>query len=165
MADPKDTLTRFAKAVLALLDREDLVYGNPGEPAITARLATIMEPLFPEWVVSPEWDRREQEEKTLAYGDKEGALRLRKIRPDIIVHQFGQMENLLVVEAKRHINRNYDDDIGKLRGLTDPGGLYHYQVGVHLIINIQEQVIASCDVYINGGVDGDLTDWLRDLLP
>lgn len=165
MADPKDTLTHFSKAVLELLDWEDLVYANPGEQTITASLASIMESHFPDWTVSPEWDRREQEEKKLAYEDKEGAMRLRKIRPDIIVHHVGQEENLLVVEAKRHTNRNYNDDIRKLRGLTDLGGTYHYQVGVHLILNIRDQAVTSCNVYINGGVNDDLTAWLRDPLP
>ena len=72
MADPKNTLIHFSKAVLELLDRKDLVYANPGEQTITASLASIMGPHFPDWTVSPEWDRREKEEKKLAYGDKEG---------------------------------------------------------------------------------------------
>lgn len=165
MADPKDTLTRFAKAVLELLDRADLVYADPGEQAITATLAALMGPHFPGWTVSPEWDRREQEEKKLAYGDVKGAARLRKIRPDIIVHHVGKAKNLLVVEAKRHINRDYEDDIGKLRGMTDLSGLYHYEVGVHLILNIQKQAVVGCEVYINGAVDSELTASLRDQLP
>ena len=165
MANPRDTLGSFANAVTALLADDDLAYANPGEQTLTATLAALMVPHFPGWTVSSEWDRREAEEKRLAWNDEEGKERLRKIRPDIIVHHIGKQEKLLVVEAKRlGRNKKYGDDIKKLVGMTQQEGQFAYEVGVHLILDIPERRVAANNVYNNGEIDLGLTTWLSERL-
>lgn len=164
MADRRDTLNRFAKAVCELIAEADITYANPGEGAITGRLVELMKPHFPDWTVVGQWDRREQDVKELHYAGSKKAALLRKIVPDIIVHHAGTEENLLVVEAKRHVNTDYADDIGKLEGMTAPDGAYHYDIGAHLILNIPERRVVDCNVYVNGAIDADLTAWIRPLL-
>jgi hypothetical protein len=165
MTEPKDTLGRFAKAVCELVTQEDLVYANPGEEAITSNLVSLMKPYFPDHTVSGQWDRREQEIKKLHYAGSKDTASLRNMRPDIIVHHVGKQENLLVVEAKRHTNRDHADDIGKLQGMTASDGDYRYEIGAHLILNIPEHRVMACQVYVDGKVDASLTEWIRTLLP
>lgn len=130
-----------------------------------------MGPYFRDWRVSPEWTRREEEEKLTAWNDEAGKEHLRRIRPDIIVHHMHTQENLLVLEVKRSgVKRGLADDILKLTLMTrkvskNPDYHYGYTVGVHLILNIPESKVTGCDVYINGKVDKALTDALRQQLP
>lgn len=105
-------LGRLCKAVREMLADNDLVKAAPEEFSISTDLAIKMVPYFPEWRVSPEWTRREDEEKRLAWNDEAGKELLKKIRPDIIVHRMHlQDENILVVEAKRARNKDYADDM------------------------------------------------------
>ncbi|MGO4134651.1 hypothetical protein ACEQ6A_08830 [Rhizobium brockwellii] len=165
--DPRAILAAFAEAVADLLQDTDLARAKPEEISITTDLAMKMGPYFPEWRVSPEWTRREDEEKRLAWDDEEGKRRLKKIRPDIIVHHMHrQDENLLVVEAKRVQNTDFEDDIRKLTLMTleasvDPSYHYGYAVGLHLVIDLPARAVTRADVYRDGAIDGALTSEFR----
>lgn len=161
--DAKTALEAVAVAIKDLLADKDLARANPSEWSITGDLAIRMTPLFPGWRVSPEWDRREREEKRIAWDDEEGQRRLKKIRPDIIVHHLLSEENLIVVEAKRSANRgDYADDIRKLTLMTksvsvDPDFHYGYKVGLHIVIDLPASELQSGVAYADGEVDKELT--------
>ncbi|MER9891913.1 hypothetical protein NKJ40_07375 [Mesorhizobium sp. M0119] len=165
----KGILMQFARSVRELLNDDDLIKAAPEEFSITADLAMKMERHYPGWRVSPEWTRRETEEKRVAWNDKAGLQKLKKIRPDIIVHHMHKEENLLVVEAKRLGNTDFEDDVRKLRLMTldhSVNPLYHYgyRVGVHLVLDLPNRLIVNNDVYRNGEIHADLTGWLWRLL-
>lgn len=155
-----DALGKFAVSVAEVLADENLAYAVPGEQAVVAELFVRMRAHFPDWTVSNEYDRREREQKRLAYEDADGQMREAAIRPDLIVHKVGVKENLLVAEVKLHNNPNHARDIWKLRGMTDRNGPYAYEVGVHLILNFQTRKAVGCRVFINGEEDPDWTDQL-----
>lgn len=165
MPEPHDTLTSFASALLELLSDEAFRYANPGEQAVTNKLCRCMVPLFPDWNVCAEWDRKEQEQKMLYYGWNDKVEKLRRIRPDIIVHNIGIAENLLVVEAKRAENRNDARDKAKLVAMTNGDGGYSYEVGVRIVLNLRNATIPDCEVFTGGESNPDLTAFLRDQLP
>lgn len=110
--DPQAALEVSAEAVPELLQDLELIYANPGEQAIVARLVQLLPARFPGWSVGSEWDRREDVTKRLRYGVTEGELiREGLIRPDMIVHRVGKRENLLVVEVKKANNKDDNGDI------------------------------------------------------
>lgn len=162
-------LGQFSRAVREMLADDDLIRAAPQEFSITPDLAMKMIPLFRQWRVSAEWTSREDMLKKISWRDDDGKLQSMAIRPDIIVHTPHTEVNILVVEAKRVGKKDYAGDIKKLTLMTldhsvDPDYHYGYRVGVHLIIDLQNRRIAGNDVYRNGQVDGDLTDWLWRLL-
>ncbi|MGN6306787.1 MAG: hypothetical protein ACTHNH_18350 [Mesorhizobium sp.] len=169
--DPKEILHSLAGSIHDLLSDKEIQRAKPDEISISTELAMRMGPYFRGWRVSPEWTRREEEEKRTAWNDDAGKEHLRKIRPDIIVHHMHTEENLLVVEVKRSgVKRGLEDDTLKLTLMTrqvstNPDYHYGYAVGVHLILNIPESRVTGCDVYINGAVDKALTEALRQQLP
>lgn len=157
-----DALQHLADAIVNLLQDEHLRYAAPGERAVVAELYVRLRERFPEYRVSNEYDRRGRAVKELIYADAAGNMHDAHIVPDLIVHRVGaQDHNLLVVEAKRHINRDFAKDIWKLRGLTDQGGPYAYSVGVHLVLNIPASRVCRADVYIDGEIDAEATQWFR----
>lgn len=157
-------LAPLAKAVVRLLSDEDLIKTNPGEPVLTSELLRLMHDQFPGWRVNHLYDRKESNQKRLRY-PKGGVIKDAPIIPDIIVHKVGIKDNLLVVEAKRHPNRDDGDDVWKLEGLTAADGKYAYKLGVHLTFKIRKRLVAHCEVYSDGQANKDATAWLRDNLP
>ncbi|NML96124.1 hypothetical protein [Novosphingobium olei] len=164
--DPKAALEIFAEAVVELLQDAELIYANPGERAIVARLVQLLPSRFPGWSVGSEWNRREDVAKRLRHGVTEDDLvREGLIVPDIIVHRVGKRENLLIIEVKKANNKHYDGDIWKLEGMTDQRGDYGYAAGLHIALDLPAGQVRLCDVYVNGEQDPDLGDWMRTLLP
>lgn len=158
-----DALQRLADAIVDLFQNEHLRYAAPGERAVVAELYARIRERFPECQVNDEYDRRERVIKTLHYPDSAGILDEANIVPDLIVHHVGmQNHNLLVVEVKRHTNRDFAKDIWKLRGMTDQAGRYAYVVGVHLVVNIPASRVVRSDVYINGAIDAQATQLFAD---
>lgn len=154
-ADVPIALEQLAAAVQELFQLEYLVRTNPGEPHVVSELHALLRPRFPEHTVANEYDRRELEVKKLDTS---------KIIPDLIVHVPEIRDhNLLVVEVKLAGNYNYKGDIRKLRGMTNPEGFYRYAVGVHLVLNVPKQRVTRAHVYLNGGIDPDLTAWFEAL--
>jgi len=155
-----DALQRLAAALADLFQNEHLRYAAPGERALVAELYVRVRERFPEYQVNDEYDRRERVVKDLIYLDAAGVMDEANIVPDLIVHRVGtQDHNLLVVEAKRHTNRDFAKDIWKLRGMTDQAGRYAYAIGVHLVLNILLGCVVRADVYINGAIDVEATQW------
>lgn len=164
--DPKEALDVFASAVRDLLQDETLIYANPAERAIVNRLSVLLEGRFEGWTISVEWDRREDQIKRLRHGLTEDELvREGAIIPDILIHQVGRQENLLVVEVKKAANKNYAGDIWKLEGMTRQDGDYAYRAGLHLVLDMPSASVRRCDVFINGTIDEELTAGLRGQLP
>jgi hypothetical protein len=164
--DPQAALEIFAEAVVELLRDAELIYANPGEQAIVARLAQLLPSRFPGWSVGNEWNRRGDVAKRLRHGVTEDDLvREGLIVPDIIVHRVGKRENLLVIEVKKANNKHYDGDIWKLEGMTNQRGDYGYAAGLHIGLDLPTGQVRLCDVYVNGAQDPDLSDWMRALLP
>lgn len=161
MYDDEDVLKRLSFAVTSLLQLPVLAYADPGEQMITTELVVLMKPLFPDWDVHGEYNRREQIEKRLGRILEDGELAEYGIRPDIIVHHAGQKDNLLVVEVKRSVNRNVENDIWKLRGMTAVDGDYAYRLGVLLQLDVVHQAITRLDVYKAGAIDEGLTARFR----
>ncbi|MDR7099339.1 hypothetical protein J2X04_001686 [Lysobacter niabensis] len=146
-------LEQLALAVLKLFEDANLAYADPGEPHVVSELFALLRPRFPDHTVSNEYDRREQEIKLL--GDS-------KIIPDLVVHRVGhQADNLLVIEIKLAGNYDYENDIRKLRGMTENKGEYRYAVGVHLVLSVTRRRVMRGHVYIDGTVDPELTQWFE----
>ncbi len=168
--DPRAILAAFAEGLADLLHDADLVRAGPEEISITTELAMKMDRYFRGWRVSPEWTRREAEEKQIAWNDEAGALKLKKIRPDIIVHRMHKHDqNLLIVEAKRIQNTSFEDDIRKLTLMTlqesvDPDYHYGYVVGVHLVVDLPRRFVARHDIYRLGVIDAELAAWFSIVL-
>lgn len=155
-----DALQRLADAIVDLFQNEHLRYAAPGERAVMAELYARVRERFPEYQVNGEYDRRERDVKDLIYPDAAGFMTEADIVPDLVVHRVGtQKHNLLVVEAKRHTNRDFAKDIWKLRGMTVQAGRYAYAVGVHLVLNIPAARVVSADVYIDGAIAAEETQW------
>ncbi len=155
-----DALQRLAAAIVDLFRNEHLRYAAPGERAVVAELYARVRERFPEYQVNGEYDRRERAVKDLIYPDAAGIMDEADIVPDLVVHHVGtQDHNLLVIEAKRHTNRDFAKDIWKLRGMTDQAGRYAYAAGVHLVVNIPAGRVVRADVYINGAIDAEPTQW------
>ena len=153
--NPKVThaLAQLVVATQELFQLGYLAYADPGEPNVVSELFFLLRPRFPQHAVSNEYDRREQQIKQLGTS---------KIIPDLIVHHIGnQDDNLLVVEVKLAGNYDYEGDVRKLSGMTDPDGEYRYAVGVHLALNVPRRRVNRGQVYIDGQVDPDLTAWFE----
>ena len=162
MDDPQVVLAILAQAVRELLEDKELAYSNPGERAVVNRLGQLLQGRYEGWRLDIEWDRREDKIKKLPHSlDDDTLVALGAIVPDLIVHRVGKRENLLVVEVKRSINRDFEGDIWKLRGMTQQQGDYGYLVGVHLVIDCQARALERCDVFTDGETDPDLSDFLR----
>lgn len=164
MTEVNDTLSKFAAAMQDLLTDEAFRYANPGEQAVTTQLCQLMVPLFAEWNVNAEWNRREAEAKMLAYGFDDQVEALRLIRPDIIVHRIGLPENLLVVEAKRVENRLDAQDRAKLIAMTNAAKGYGYLIGIRVVIDMQNGSVADLEVFTNGSRSAELTEFLEGQL-
>lgn len=164
--DPQAALAILADAIVALLEDKALAYANPSEQAIVGRLAVLLEGKFPGWSVNVEWNRRRDVAKRLHYPLHEDDAALEAaIQPDLIVHRVGKSENLLVVEAKKAANKDFDRDIWKLKGMTEQAGAYGYAAGLHLVVDMPAGVVLRCDVYVDAAFHEGLTAWLRDQLP
>lgn len=164
--DIQDVLARLATATVEVLQLDTMRYANPGERHVVSELFVRLRAQFPEWDVSNEYDRREQETKRLSHRNpKSGELLEADITPDLIVHHVGRRDNLLVIEVKRHVNTDIERDVWKLSGMTAAQGAYGYAVGVHLILNVPASTVVTCDVYVDGEVDAAQTAWLRERLP
>ena len=164
--ETSEVFDRLAAAVIDLLQTEEVRYANAGERQIVSELFARLRPLFPDWTVSNEYDRREQQQKRLRHrSPRSGVEKEAPITPDIVVHQVGKKENLLVIEVKRHTNKDYERDVWKLSGMTALSGEFGYALGVHLILKVKEGAVAGCDVYVDGITNADLTAELAAKLP
>jgi len=109
----------------------DLFTNDASEWTIAHRLAVYLEQVIPGWDVDCEYNRQGPDKNPKAMPNEN------KVRPDIILHQRGQMEalhNLLIIELKKY---EADSDLGKVCEYTKPpegARRFQYQFGLALSV-------------------------------
>lgn len=130
------------------------------ERAVMGRLARFMAPHYRGWDIDTDHERRGDDPKYLDVLPN-GEPGQKPIIPDIIVHELGVKNNLLVVELKLSDNINIALDLWKLTHMTRQNGLYGYSVGAHVILNLDQQTVAQSVVFVGGAPHPELTDWFQ----
>lgn len=122
---PKSDPIERLEVAIELVSENDkgLFERDVNERSVTHRLGLYLTPLFPKWDVDCEYNREGHDSKRIV-GDTEdinsGDIYGRTVYPDVIVHERGVEENLLVVEAKLSSNRDgLDSDIVKLEQFVE----------------------------------------------
>jgi len=126
---PCEIRKKVEKSIKLLLKNDSsLLYYNAHEISITHKLAEYLQLEFPELNVDCEYNRNGHESvKKLADWTKKHEEELDKdqnneknVFPDIIVHQRGKRDNLLVIEVKKSVNNdNGDSDKDKIQAFRD----------------------------------------------
>jgi hypothetical protein len=130
---------RFVYDALHQLLRLDghLFEVDANERTFTHRLAMYMQQSLPTWHVDCEYNRDDHQPKELMLpgGDPDGYdTNAQTVYPDIIVHQRGSSNNLLVIEVKKTSSRVSDDkDFLKLREFKSQLG-YRFALFVELAV-------------------------------
>lgn len=144
---------RIALAELMQRDRHLLDY-DVAERAITHKLGTYLQPLFPEWDVDCEYNRNGHDPKTVRLPARSDSQLLRETStyPDIIVHKRGSNDsNLLIVEAKkiRCSQRAHEFDRRKVEAYARD---LYYQAGILIKIPTgrNRRVPWHCELYYQG---------------
>ncbi len=86
-----------------------LLRRDVNERSITHKLASYLQAHFPHWNVDCEYNRNHDQVKQLRFPKGEcrpDDTNAKTVFPDIIVHQRGSDENLLVIEVKKSTNRD-----------------------------------------------------------
>lgn len=98
------TVKSKIETALQLLYKDDhcLIKTNTSERAITHKLAEYIQPLFPEWNVDCEYNRR-------GIGKPKKIFTKSTSYPDIIIHQRNMENNLLIIETKNIHARDHTD--------------------------------------------------------
>ena len=104
----RDEVRARVDAAYEALVRHDrhLLEVDASERSITGKLAAHLRLGFPGWDVDCEYNRDGHQIKTL-----DGAM----VFPDVIVHQRGTNQNLVVIEAKKSTTFGENTDRDKLR--------------------------------------------------
>ncbi|MBP9890312.1 MAG: hypothetical protein KBG84_00275 [Planctomycetes bacterium] len=124
-----------------LKDHDAYLLERGHEQAITHRLALYLQDEFPDWHVDVEFNRNLGDAKRLTYariGEPEP--HKHGVRPDIIVHQRGKRQNLLIVEAKKQ-GEGVADTEAKLRAATGQGDALNYGFGVLVILPTRDRPV------------------------
>jgi hypothetical protein len=126
---PEQVFARLSRCLERLRDHDAYLLERGHEQAITHRLAMYMQDEFPGWHVDVEFNRNRDDSKHLNYRrETDDFAADHNIRPDIIVHQRGTQQHLLIVEAKRK-GQPTADDVEKLKRTTEPEGEFQYAFG------------------------------------
>jgi len=129
-------LQKFVENCLEIFMKNDiyLLIVDADERTISHRMAFYLQSEIPEMHVDCEYNREGLENKKLS--DPKWP-KPRGIYPDIIVHKRGEKSNkILVVEIKKQVNREIEDDEIKLKGFTSDSYGYHF--GLLIIFNTKE---------------------------
>lgn len=136
-----------------------------GERTLTHRLAVYLEKQYRGWQVDCDYNRLGERTLRLPHGtivstdDTLG----KSIFPDIVVHQRAIPNNLLAVEVRKASNHQpLEHDRHKLKAMTDPHVWFAYWIGV--LLTLSRKNVGTCEVYVGGKVDPDLTRWLAGRL-
>jgi hypothetical protein len=112
----------------------DILINDINERTISHRLANYLESHFPGWNVDCEYNRDHEDPKRLDIqrrNIKSDDTQATTVYPDIIVHQRGTDNNLVVIEIKKTTSQEDDDyDKGKL-------GAFKTQLGYQFAIFIK----------------------------
>ncbi len=107
-SNPLDKLREAVEEALRLLFTKDaeLLETDAAERAICAALASNLKPHFPNHQVDVEYNRHGIEPKEVALSEDCRGGGMKKIYPDVIVHQrLNDKENALVIQVKKETNR------------------------------------------------------------
>lgn len=135
---------KLERALKVLYSKDQyLIERNAFEPSITAKLSCYLAQEFLEWDVDHEYnlDFNRQD------GRKYNVETKKEMRPDIIVHKRDSNKNFIVIELKKGMAADENDE-AKLQKLTTVGDAgYNYIYGLHL--NIKKQV-CQISLYAKG---------------
>jgi len=144
----KNKIEKALNASIDLLLRADadILEIDVNERTISHRLAEYLEPHFPGWNIDCEYNRDGHKSKRLDIVPRRvmsDDTKATPVCPDIIIHQRGTQQNLLVIEIKKTTSRENDDyDFRKLRAFKQQLG---YRFAVFIKIRTEED---------NAGIDG-----------
>lgn len=129
--DVAEVKMRVLKGVEALLSFDaELLEHDANERSITHRLAVHLAEEFAGWHVDCEYNRAGHRPKTLEIAPPDGSAsddeHATTVFPDIIIHQRGRSENLVVIEAKKtthpQLRKGTEFDRAKLRAFASQLG-------------------------------------------
>lgn len=144
----KEVEKKLNQALLYLI-RNDLylLQIDSNERSISHRLAIYLETEFKGWHVDCEYNRNGIDPKTLDFPDEDTNIYdtiAKTVFPDIIVHQRGIKNNLLVIEMKKSTNQMKDKfDLKKLEEYKSQLG---YKYAVFLRINTGDVILDGKDI-------------------
>ncbi len=159
--------TALGAALEKLFERDGLLLERGAwETTVSAKLVDYLQKEYCDHDVDHEYDKHLENPKLIA--------RDRPQRPDIVIHKRGVDDsNHIAIEIKTK-ESSFEDDEEKLRVLTNknppnPGRLFGYNYGIHIIFAHKQKRIATITVYTNGLVNADegndLRSYLREKLP
>lgn len=124
-------ISKLEKALSKLIENDEfLLICDANERSISHRLAVYLEQEFDGWDIDCEYNRNLDSPKRLNLEsmDSESAdIDVRTVFPDIIIHQRGTNNNLLVIEMKKTTSSVSDDfDFEKLAGFKKQLGYLTY---------------------------------------
>lgn len=140
-------IERAVKNSLDKLIKNDVILlkENVNERSITYRLAMYLQEEFEGYEVDCEYNRMNIGHsiniKTINYDNNDVPIdddNATTVFPDIIVHKRNKPENLLVIEAKKSINKNLKLDKKKLRIFTSLESNFKYSYGLNLIFQVKD---------------------------
>ncbi len=130
-APDANVAARVRGALAVLLEADALLFKvDANERSLTHRLAVHLTPVFPDWDVDCEYNRKGFEQKKIIHQlggeDDPNTTNGSRVFPDIIVHHRTKPENLLVIEVKKSTSNESDDaDLHKLQLLRVQLGYTH----------------------------------------
>ncbi len=109
-----------------------LLEKDVNERSVSHKLAEYLQNLFFDWHVDCEFNRKGPDKKELdGIHECSEQKKTDRVYPDIIIHQRGKTNNLLVIEIK---TKNEDVcDRKKLELFTKLNGNYKYQLGLYIL--------------------------------
>ena len=113
----------------------DILINDINERSISHRLAIYLESHFPGWNIDCEYNRNHDDSKRLDIQRRNiesDDTQATTVYPDIIIHQRGTDNNLVVIEMKKTTSREDDTyDKGKLTAFKSQLG---YQFAIFIIV-------------------------------
>ncbi|AST06125.1 hypothetical protein AF2641_04160 [Anoxybacillus flavithermus] len=131
------------------------------ERSIAHRLAVHLGIVFYEWDVDVEYNRDHGKVKRIYDHDEPSG---RRVFPDIIVHQRGTQNNLLVIEVKKWNNSFdlYERDLEKIKSyLHSPELQYRYGAFVEIGRSLEEVrfIVCAGNTYPSSSRDRELLQY------
>lgn len=130
----RDALRQFI-----VKDKEKLLRVDIYEPTISHRIAVYLENLFPDFDVDCEYNKNSNEGKEIEdKKNRDG----KKIRPDVIIHNRGSIDNIVIIEVKKSgiKSKLAKTDIEKLEKCMN--GALKYKLGV--FVGVLKRKIDIC---------------------
>lgn len=131
--DQEKIIHKVVLSLKKLLEKDQyLIEVKANERAITAKLSCYLQKEFPHWNVDHEYNRDNEDPKRVGGSN---------IYPDIIIHNRGKAENLLVIEVKKSTDDRSDKI--KLKGIKQQ---FSYQYAYFINIDMKKDVCEWIEV-------------------